>query len=88
MEKSIIFLLVKIPHMYRILTNFLQINDLINNIFETCAEGRRAIFQTRKTIVKSYTTFQIKISSITVETLCDKSILNLDQQCKSLSRIK
>ena len=54
MEKSIIFLLVKIPHMYRILTNFLQINDLINNIFET---GRRAIFKTIKTIEKSYTTF-------------------------------
>ena len=65
MERSIIFSLVRIPHMYRIPTNFLQINDLINNIFETCAVG-----------------------TITVETLCDKSILNLDQQCKSLSRIQ
>ena len=32
MDKSIIVLLVKVPHMCRILPNFLQINDLINNM--------------------------------------------------------
>ena len=58
MEKSIIFLFVKILHMYWILTNILQIKDLFNRTFETYAamlKGEGEQFSRPEKIVKSYT---------------------------------
>ena len=69
-----------------LIIKILQINDILNEAFETSTNGRkRAIFQTRSTKVKSYTARKIKIS-LTSRAKYLTCILNLDQDFK-ISRV-